>query len=61
MARQPRYEDYVSYDPDPVEEPVDDEAWPTRCPWSGRPIGEFAEWQREKAAKAALFLNGVAA
>lgn len=44
MARQARYEDFVTYDPDPVEEPQDD----LRDPNSGRLWSELAAEARAR-------------
>jgi len=45
MARQPRYEDTVTYDADPVEEAADERF----DPHSGRPMAEIAEFFRARA------------
>lgn len=63
MARQPRYEDTVTYAADPVEEAEDE----LRDPKSGRLWSDLAAERREASrqavvAKAAMHLNmGVAA
>lgn len=44
MARQPRYEDYVTYDPEPEEA----EECERFDPHSGRPISEIAAFFRAK-------------
>lgn len=50
MARQPRYEDYVSYDADPVEEEADERFDPN----SGRPWSEIAAQRREAHRQAVV-------
>lgn len=42
--RAPRYEDYVTYDPEPEVEPEDERY----DPQSGRPIAEIAAWKRRE-------------
>lgn len=71
MARQARYEDTVTYDADPVEEPADETRDQYGCLRSIRADASRAEWAAIKAdreasrqavaAKAALYLSGVAA
>lgn len=61
MTRQPRYEDTVTYDADPVEEPADERFDPS----SGRPWSEIAAQRREASRqavveKAVLFMGAAA-
>lgn len=45
MTRQARYDDYVTYDADPVEEAADERFDPK----SGRPMTEIGEFFRARA------------